>query len=90
MKNLPFFLIVALAGTTLATAQQTTLPEEPTMPQGTFSHYYASVQAYKVTIESEKGVVTVLEVPAGGSPAPATARSQPTISAKRTRQTISA
>ena len=65
MRDLPFFLIIALASTTLATAQQTTSLETPTTSGGTFNHFYAPIQAYKVTIESEKGIVTVLEVPPG-------------------------
>ena len=35
------------------------------MPPGTFNHYYAPIKAFKVTIESENGLVSVVNIPLG-------------------------
>ena len=65
MKLLSLLLFLAFAGSTMSMAQDPPPPREPVFPPGTINHYYLPSTAFKVTIESESGLVSVVNIPLG-------------------------
>ena len=61
MKKYLFPLVVVFLFSSSAFGQAI----EPRIPEGCFSSYFGPGQAFKVTVESENGVVSVLDVPKG-------------------------
>lgn len=63
----PLFLILALmvCSSAVAFAQDNPSAQKVSMDPVVSNTYYAAVQAYRVTIESANGMVSVLDVPRG-------------------------
>ena len=65
METLLFILVVALGCPFLCFAQEFVPTREPLRQQGVFSTFYAPTKDYEVTIESDNGVVSVLDISNG-------------------------